>query len=90
LSKSFNGALRRSTGSVHRARGWREGDIAMQLGEIAKANPEVAIGSHPFFDPQHGPNTNVVLRARDAPKLAQAKREVEEMLERVRRAQSPS
>ena len=62
----------------------------MQLGEIAKANPEVAIGSYPFFDPQHGPNTNVVLRAGDARKLAQAKREVEEMLERVRRAQSKS
>jgi molybdopterin-biosynthesis enzyme MoeA-like protein len=60
----------------------REGDIGMQLGEIAKANPEVAIGSYPFFDPQHGANTNVVLRARDAQKLARAKREVEEMLER--------
>ena len=48
----------------------------------------VAIGSYPFFDLQHGPNTNVVLRVRDAQKLAQAKREVEEMLERVRRAQS--
>jgi molybdopterin-biosynthesis enzyme MoeA-like protein len=66
----------------------REGDIGMQLGELAKANPEVTIGSYPFFDPQHGANTNVVLRARDAQKLAQAKREVEEMLERVRRAQS--
>jgi molybdopterin-biosynthesis enzyme MoeA-like protein len=33
----------------------REGDIGMQLGEIAKANSEVAIGSYPFFDPQHGP-----------------------------------
>jgi hypothetical protein len=32
----------------------RESDIATQLGEIAKANPGVAIGSHPFFDPQHG------------------------------------
>ena len=52
----------------------REGDIGMQLGEIAKANPAVAIGSYPFFDPQHGPNTNVVLRARDAQKLALAKR----------------
>jgi len=31
-----------------------------------------------------------VLRAGDARKLAQAKREVEEMLERVRRAQSKS
>jgi molybdopterin-biosynthesis enzyme MoeA-like protein len=68
----------------------REGDIGMQLGEISKANPEVAIGSYPFFDPQHGPNTNVVLRARDAQKLAQAKRAVEDMLERVRRAQSSS
>ena len=68
----------------------REGDIGMQLGEIAKANPEVTIGSYPFFDPQHGPNTNVVLRARDAGRLAQAKRAAEEMLERVRRAQSSS
>src|SRR5712672_158196 len=66
----------------------REGDIGTQLGEIAKANPEVAIGSYPFFDPQHGPNTNVVLRARDAQKLALAARAVEEMLERVRGAQS--
>jgi len=38
--------------------------------------------------PQHGPNTNVVLRARDAHKLAQAKHAVEDMLERVRRTQS--
>jgi len=66
----------------------REGDIGTQLGEIAKANPEVAIGSYPFFDPQHGPNTNVVLRARDVQKLALAARAVENMLERVRGAQS--
>ena len=66
----------------------REGDIWMQLGGIAKANPEGAIGSYPFFDQQHGANANVVLR--DAQKLAIAKREVEEMLERVRRAQSRS
>jgi hypothetical protein len=45
---------------------------------------KLAIGSYPFFDLQHGPNTNVVLRVRDAQKLAQAK----DMLERVRRAQS--
>jgi len=60
----------------------REGDIGIQLSEIAKANPGVAIGSYPFFDPQHGANTNVVLRARDAQKLTQAKREIEGMLER--------
>ncbi len=66
----------------------REGDIGTQLGEIAKANPEVAIGSYPFFDPQHGPNTNVVLRARDPQKLAAAKKAVDEMLVRVRGAQT--
>jgi hypothetical protein len=63
-------------------------DIGMPLREIAKAHLAVAIGSYPFFDLPHGPNTNVVLRGRDAQKLAQAKREVEDMLERVRRAQS--
>jgi molybdenum cofactor synthesis domain-containing protein len=66
----------------------REGDIGSQLGEIAKANPQVAIGSYPFFDAQHGPNTNVVLRARDAAKLAVAKAAVEGMLARVRGAQT--
>ena len=68
----------------------REGDIGMQLGEIAKARPAVAIDSYPFFDLKHRPNANVVLRARDAQKLAQAKRAVEDVLERVRRAQSRS
>src|SRR6476620_8815222 len=43
----------------------REGDIGSPLGEIAKVNPEVSIGSYPFFDEHRGPNTNVVLRARD-------------------------
>jgi molybdenum cofactor synthesis domain-containing protein len=66
----------------------REGDIGSQLGEIAKANPQVAIGSYPFFDARHGPNTNVVLRARDAAKLVVAKAAVEEMLARVRGAQT--
>jgi molybdopterin-biosynthesis enzyme MoeA-like protein len=65
----------------------REGEIGTQLGQIAKANPEVAIGSYPFFDPARGPNTNVVLRARDVQTLARAKRAVEDMLERVRGAQ---
>jgi len=66
----------------------REGDIGTELGEIANANPGVAIGSYPFFDPTLGPNTNVVLRGRDAEKLALAKRAVEQMLQRVRAALS--
>jgi hypothetical protein len=49
--------------------------IGVQLGEIAKASPGVAIGSDPFFDLQHGANTNVMLLARDAQKLVLAKRE---------------
>jgi molybdenum cofactor synthesis domain-containing protein len=66
----------------------REGDIGTPLGDVAKAHPEVAIGSYPFFDEKTGPNTNVVIRARDQGKLTAAKRAVEEMLARVRGAQS--
>jgi molybdenum cofactor synthesis domain-containing protein len=62
----------------------REGDIGTPLGEIAKAHPETIIGSYPFMDEQRGPNTNIVIRSRDAEKLASAKRAVEEMLARVR------
>ena len=50
----------------------------------------MAIGSHPFFDPQQGPNTIVVLRASEAQKLQRAKRAVEDMLQRVQGAQSRS
>jgi molybdenum cofactor synthesis domain-containing protein len=64
----------------------REGDIGSPLGEIAKAHPEVAIGSYPFFDEARGPNTNVVLRARDPQKLAAAKVAVDAMLARVKLA----
>jgi molybdenum cofactor synthesis domain-containing protein len=62
----------------------REGDIGTPLGEIAKAHPEVTIGSYPFFDEARGPNTNVVVRARDPGKLAAARADVEAMLVRVR------
>ena len=65
----------------------REGDIGTPLGEIAKAHPEVSIGSYPFFDEARGPNTNVVIRARDAGKLAAAKDAVASMLQRLRGAQ---
>jgi molybdopterin-biosynthesis enzyme MoeA-like protein len=51
----------------------REGDIGMQLGEIARANPEVAIGSYPFFDPQRGPE-DMVERVRRAHSLALSRR----------------
>jgi molybdenum cofactor synthesis domain-containing protein len=64
----------------------REGDIGSPLGEIARAHPEVTIGSYPFFDEARGPNTNVVLRGRDPHKLAAAKAAVDAMLARVKLA----
>jgi molybdenum cofactor synthesis domain-containing protein len=62
----------------------REGDIGTELGAIARAHPEVSIGSYPFFDEQRGPNTNVVVRARDPQKLAAACAAVQEMLQEVK------
>src|SRR5687767_8504245 len=64
----------------------REGDIGTELGEIAKLHPNVTIGSYPFFDDKSGPNTNLVIRSRDAADLAAAKANVEAMLKRVRAA----
>jgi molybdenum cofactor synthesis domain-containing protein len=64
----------------------REGDLGGPLGEIAKAHPNVSIGSYPFFDDQRGANANIVVRARDATLLAAAARDVEAMLARVRAA----
>ena len=64
----------------------REGDIGTELGEIAKLHPNVSIGSYPFFDDKSGPNTNLVIRSREAGHLAAAKIDVEAMLKRVRAA----
>lgn len=62
----------------------REGDVGTELGEIAKAYPEVMIGSYPFMDDVRGPNTNIVVRSRDPARLAAAKTAIEGMLEQVR------
>ena len=62
----------------------REGDIGSELGEIAKANPDVIIGSYPYVDDKFGPNTNVVIRSRDPARLASAKAAVEAMLVTVK------
>jgi molybdenum cofactor synthesis domain-containing protein len=68
----------------------REGDIGTELGQIARAHPDVTIGSYPFFDEKRGPNTNVVLRGRDAAKLAAATAAVQDMLAKVRAAMQPT
>src|SRR6476646_1056939 len=64
----------------------REGDIGTELGGIAKRHPNVTIGSYPFFDDKSGPNTNLVIRSRDAGHLAAARADVEAMLTRARAA----
>jgi molybdenum cofactor synthesis domain-containing protein len=62
----------------------REGDIGTELGEIAKAFPDVIIGSYPFVDEGGGANTNVVMRARDPARLTSVREAVEAMLARVK------
>jgi len=62
----------------------REGDIGTPLAEVARAHPDVSIGSYPFYDEERGPNTNIVVRSRDPDKLAAAKAAVEAMLARTR------
>jgi molybdenum cofactor synthesis domain-containing protein len=62
----------------------REGDVGTELGEIAKSYPQVMIGSYPFMDDRRGPNTNIVVRARDPAQLAAATAAVETMLAEVR------
>jgi molybdenum cofactor synthesis domain-containing protein len=64
----------------------KEGDVGTELGQIAKDNPEVIIGSYPFFDEKLGPNTNIVVRSRDPRKLTAVKAAVEAMLVKVKAA----
>ena len=62
----------------------KEGDVGTELGAVAKLHPDTIIGSYPFFDEKLGPNTNIVVRSRDADKLAAAKGAVEAMLKTVK------
>jgi molybdopterin-biosynthesis enzyme MoeA-like protein len=61
----------------------REGDIGGPLREIAAAHPDTSIGSYPFLDDNSKPNTNIVVRSRDADKLKAAMTAVTEMLSAV-------
>ncbi len=67
----------------------REGDVGTELGAIAKAHPDTIIGSYPFVDEKGGPNTNLVIRSRDAAKLAAAKTAVEAMLADIKAKMGP-
>jgi molybdenum cofactor synthesis domain-containing protein len=61
----------------------REGDIGTELGALAKANPDVIIGSYPFMDENRAANAHVVMRSRDRERLTVVKAAVEAMLRRV-------
>jgi molybdenum cofactor synthesis domain-containing protein len=56
-----------------------EGDIGDPLSAIAKAHPDVNIGSYPRFS-GHGFSTEIVIRGRNAAAINAAKIEVETML----------
>ena len=55
-----------------------------ELGAVAKAFPDAIIGSYPFQDDKLGPNTNIVVRSRDAARLAEVRAAVEAMLAKVK------
>jgi molybdopterin-biosynthesis enzyme MoeA-like protein len=62
----------------------REGDVAAALKAVSIEYPEVAIGSYPFRDEDGLPNTNLVIRSRDADKLEAARAAVERMVAALR------
>lgn len=64
--------------------GMREGDVGEALRAVAKAHPDAMIGSYPFWNESGEPDTNLVVRARDAGKLAEARAGVEAMLAELR------
>jgi molybdopterin-biosynthesis enzyme MoeA-like protein len=64
----------------------REGDVGTPLREIAAAHPDTIIGSYPYYDENGHPNTNLVVRSRDAAKLTAAMDAVKAMLVRLKDA----
>ncbi|OYX86266.1 MAG: competence/damage-inducible protein A, partial [Azorhizobium sp. 35-67-5] len=57
----------------------KEGDIAAPLGDIAKRNRDVIIGSYPFLG-ETGPNTNIVVRSRSEARVEAVAALVADML----------
>ncbi|HSF95759.1 MAG TPA: molybdopterin-binding protein [Thermohalobaculum sp.] len=56
-----------------------EGDLAGPLGVVAKAYPDVAMGSYPFM----GPGATLILRSAEAPRLAEAADALRAALDRL-------
>jgi molybdenum cofactor synthesis domain-containing protein len=64
--------------------GLREGDFASALGAIQRDFPDVLIGSYPRFDERTGFATTLVLRSRDAGRLAEAEAAVNAMIQAIK------
>ena len=60
-------------------RGRPKAPYATGLAEIQKANPDVAIGSYPFYS-DNGPGAQLVTRGRDAEAVEQAARAIETLV----------
>jgi molybdopterin-biosynthesis enzyme MoeA-like protein len=63
-----------------RTGGRPEGDYASALGAVAKAHPQVSIGSYPSFKEGGGFENQIVVRGRDGASVAAAAAAVETML----------
>ena len=59
-----------------------EGVLAEPLGALAKANPDLSLGSYPFFGPD-GAGANLVVRGRDPARVDQVLSELELSLRAV-------
>ena len=65
-----------------RVEGSGEGVIAAPLEAVAKAHPDLSLGSYPFFGPE-GFGSNLVLRGRDADEVAATVEELVGVLDEV-------
>lgn len=65
-----------------RVEGSGEGQLAEPLEAVAKAHPDMSLGSYPFFSPD-GYGSNLVIRSRDPEQLAAV---VAELIEALRQA----
>ena len=70
------------------AGGLPEGAYAAGLGALAKAHPDVSIGSYPSFTPE-GFRNQIVVRGRDAARVAAARAAVEALLAGLRGDEVP-
>jgi len=64
------------TARTLRVDGFAEGVLAEPLGALAKANPDLSLGSYPFFGPD-GHGANLVVRGRDPARVDQVLGELE-------------